>query len=316
MSDVNAYGGGNECDILINGCYTSGIPDGVRAVGVAASPPNQDQIALALSGPLTMGTTYTLTFSTYSEVSFRVQGDVEIGASTSNSAFGTLIFTAPTVAFTWVNHSVTFVAPNNATNITVRNIAGVIHWNHVDNFAFDLTLPIELLNFNAIPVDNNKVKLDWETVTEINNDYFIIERSKLGSHWEEIGRLNGAGSSTSSLNYTSYDNDPYLGTSYYRLKQVDFDGKYEYSPVVAVTITDAPSRISVYPNPTLNSVTLEGSEVELSELKIFDVLGQNITEKIEINQKSNSVITLDLSNMPSGIYTLKTKTSVVKVCKN
>lgn len=138
MSDVTAFGAANEMDILIDGCYTSLIPDGVRAIGIAGL---RDEVALALSAPLTIGVSYTISFYSRSEVSFRPRGDVEIGASTSSTAFGTAIYTAVTVESTWIYHEFTFTATEASTHITARNVTGAIYWNHLDHFV--MLEPIE-----------------------------------------------------------------------------------------------------------------------------------------------------------------------------
>jgi len=188
------------------------------ALGVAADP--SDAFTMQLSTPLVNGSTHTFTFWSYSDITFRVQGNVEIGASTNNSSFGTLIFTAPTVPNTWVFHTVTFVAPGAITNISVRNVAGAIHWNRVDNFVMSAPLPVELMSFDAAP-DGENILLTWETASEINNDYFTIERSEDAINFTELTRVDGAGNSNTNIHYHSTDFGPYLGVSYYRLKQTD-----------------------------------------------------------------------------------------------
>jgi hypothetical protein len=90
--------------------------------------------------------------------------------------------------------------------------------------------------------------LDWITYSEINNDYFTIERSQDGIDFEAIEDINGAGTSDQAIFYESLDPTPYLGTSYYRLRQTDFDGTQSISPVRAVHI-DIQGQFSVYPNP-------------------------------------------------------------------
>ena len=134
MSNVNAYGGGNEMDIIIAGCFNPTIPDGIRAVCLAHVP--EDEIAIELTAPLVPGNTYTFTFDAYNAPDFSPQGDLEIGASTVNNAFGTQIYVAATVPSVWNTYTVTFVAPNAAQWITVRNMPGGAYWNHVDNFQF------------------------------------------------------------------------------------------------------------------------------------------------------------------------------------
>ena len=86
-------------------------------------------------------------------------------------------------------------------------------------------LPIELLSFNAV-LENRIVKLTWKTASETNNDFFTLEKSKDGISWESFKTVDGAGSSSSILNYEDYDQNPYSGVSYYRLKQTDFNGAF------------------------------------------------------------------------------------------
>ena len=101
-------------------------------------------------------------------------------------------------------------------------------------------LPVELLNFDARVVRNQTaVSLEWETATELNNDYFTLERSADGFAWEILGTKDGAGTSVKSIFYDFIDENPLAGISYYRLKQTDFDGAYEYFDIRAVEINTA-----------------------------------------------------------------------------
>ncbi len=98
-------------------------------------------------------------------------------------------------------------------------------------------LPIDLLNFSA-KLLNGEIELGWATAAEINNDYFTIERSNDGNKWEVIGYVQGAGNSNHVIHYDYTDQNPLEGVNYYRLKQTDFDGKYEYFSPVAVHFTN------------------------------------------------------------------------------
>ena len=99
-----------------------------------------------------------------------------------------------------------------------------------------IALPIELISFNAKKHEDN-VQIYWETATEINNDYFIVERSFDGVHFSPISRINGAGNSTHIINYSIEDQDYVNGINYYRLTQVDFNGDETISKIVAVDMT-------------------------------------------------------------------------------
>ncbi len=177
-------------------------------------------------------------------------------------------------------------------------------------------LPIELISFEASPRSSSSVELKWETASEINNDFFTIERSKHGQNWVELEKVKGAGNSTNKLSYHLFDVSPLGGTSYYRLKQTDFDGEYSYSEIEAVFIENSEKeKISIYPNPTKNFVSIVGRISEIEELKIYNTLGKEISSKVQFIQQSDSRITLNLSKLPKGIYLIKTKTTINKLYK-
>ncbi|MFT5821827.1 MAG: gliding motility-associated-like protein [Crocinitomix sp.] len=134
MTDVEAFGGGNETDIIMDGCYVTDLPDGLRSISIAHVP--EDEVSMLIDLPLVTGETYTLSFWALSETTFAGPGDVVIGSSTSATAFGTLIQTVSPTVMSWGNHTFTFVAPNDATHITVRNAPGGAYWNHLDHFEF------------------------------------------------------------------------------------------------------------------------------------------------------------------------------------
>jgi hypothetical protein len=160
-------------------------------------------------------------------------------------------------------------------------------------------LPIHLLNFEA-RVEKDVVELIWMTGSEINNDYFTIEKSKDGSAWEEAERIPGAGNSTSNLYYKITDNSPYHGLSYYRLKQTDFDGKVSYSDAKKVYVADD-NNILVYPNPASDQITVMASDIEDVQSYICNLVGQQI--KLPAKGESGQTI-FDTSSLPSGMYWL------------
>lgn len=128
-------------------------------------------------------------------------------------------------------------------------------------------LPIELIYFNATP--NQKiVDLTWATASELNNDFFTVERSQDGNTWEVVATVNGQGTTTQLTDYSDVDSRPFSGLSYYRLKQTDYDGKFSYSQI--------------------KSVFVNSDSVEL--LKVVNVLGQ------EVDQNSKGLIILIFSN--------------------
>lgn len=106
-------------------------------------------------------------------------------------------------------------------------------------------LPIELIQFDAQLNPKNQVDLLWITATEINNDYFTVERSIDANNFEPVKELDGAGNSTQLIYYQTKDEHPYKGLSYYRLKQTDFDGNYTYSQIISIMIEQELSLIHI-----------------------------------------------------------------------
>ena len=167
------------------------------------------------------------------------------------------------------------------------------------------TIPVELTSFTA-NVSNGNVLLNWSTATETNNLGFEVERRGEGE-FVTVGFVDGNGTSTEIHNYTFTDNNLATGTYYYRLKQVDYDGSFEYSNVVEADV-QAPVDFSLqqnYPNPFNPSTKISfGLAVDSKvTLKIFDVLGQEVTTLISSDLSAGiHQINFDASSINSGVY--------------
>ncbi|HLC83360.1 MAG TPA: T9SS type A sorting domain-containing protein, partial [Bacteroidia bacterium] len=126
-------------------------------------------------------------------------------------------------------------------------------------------MPVELTEFYAVP-ENNSVVLNWVTATEKNSDRFEIEKSVDGVDFQKIGtepsKANN-GNSTSQLNYSFMDNNPSDGMSYYRLKQIDFNGAFEYHSIISVDFEVKNNiRFVVFPNPNMGEFSVDFSGIE------------------------------------------------------
>ncbi|MFN8116464.1 MAG: T9SS type A sorting domain-containing protein [Bacteroidia bacterium] len=164
-------------------------------------------------------------------------------------------------------------------------------------------LPIELVSFGCSNSKNSNT-LNWITATESNNDYFAIERSASGAEFVQIAKVDGAGNSLNTLHYSYKDQNPIKGLSYYRLKQVDFNGKFTYSEICSVN-NDGDGNISFYPNPVRNSLTIDYEFTEKPKSNIItvtDVTGKLVSVSSSF---SNSKVSLDCSDLAEGIYFLK-----------
>lgn len=169
-----------------------------------------------------------------------------------------------------------------------------------------LALPIELLKFTAKAIDNKYVLTSWITATEINNDYFTVEKTKNAYQYEFVGQIKGAGNSSSTLSYQLIDTSPYQGTSYYRLKQTDYDGKYTYSDLVPVNLKGI-DIINISPNPAINEFeyTIGSTENITLQVKVVDILGQIVINKTENIEKGITQKKIDISMLSSGTYILQ-----------
>ncbi|MCH2230343.1 MAG: T9SS type A sorting domain-containing protein [Crocinitomicaceae bacterium] len=175
-------------------------------------------------------------------------------------------------------------------------------------------LPIDLMYFDAKPTTQSTVDITWATLSEQNSDYFTIEKSLDGINWEELMQVDGGGNSNDVLNYLAEDLRPHIGTSYYRLKQVDYNGDYTYSDIKPVTFSSE-FNVIVFPNPTTGEVQIVGSETELNSISIFDATGRNITHLIELNRDSDISIKLNLSELSNGIYNIQTSSQMKRIVK-
>lgn len=169
-------------------------------------------------------------------------------------------------------------------------------------------LPIELLEFEAYRV-NNHVDLEWRTASEVDNDYFIIEKSNNALNWYPIKKINGAGPGTTSSinNYYSKDEQPHLGTNYYRLKQVDLNQNYSYSNIQSVYFDS--EVIVVYPNPAKDKITLFKNGTSSYDSRVYNSLGQQIDLPFII-QDGKKI--LDSSDLPSGLIFIEITTDQSK----
>lgn len=169
---------------------------------------------------------------------------------------------------------------------------------------FGPPLPVELIIFQAFLI-NDKVELKWQTVNEHNNDFFTIEKSKDGNHFEELLRQKSKGNSGG--NYEAIDENPFYGWNYYRLKQTDFDGKVAYSKIIKIKFETKDLSFKVYPNPNLQADEIHLSFSESLENQVFVVnildLNGKIIQSHQISiQENQKEITLSKQNLQAGIY--------------
>ncbi len=164
--------------------------------------------------------------------------------------------------------------------------------------------PVELLSFNA-RIENTFVKLDWQTVTEEDHDYFEVERSKNGRDWESVDLVSGAGNSATVKSYSIFDKKPIIGKSYYRLKIVALDQSVEYSDKKSVTLSAInENEFTIYPNPAddLFNVVLDASAETEMTLTIFNEVGTEVLRMEKALYKGTNQIPFAINYLSPGLY--------------
>lgn len=170
-------------------------------------------------------------------------------------------------------------------------------------------LPVELTSFKGWNQQSVNV-LQWITETELNNDRFEIERSiNPQNGFSSIGEVQGAGTSTYTHSYSFEDKNPMLGTNYYRLRQVDFDGTVSYSKIIAIEVDGAEKGHLFFPNPALGSINYQfnSTKEETLSISILDILGKTLKEVQYSTTIGINTTIVDLEPFAAGTYLIKVK---------
>lgn len=163
------------------------------------------------------------------------------------------------------------------------------------------TLPVHLLSFTATKQSSTNL-IQWATVSESNNERFVIERSADAVHFVEIGTVKGKGNSNILRNYEFVDGLPSEGINYYRLKQIDASGAVEYSKTIALQNETAAGNFSLYPNPNKGSFTIKVAEVEVgAKVEIVDINGRSIYQAGAFSESN----VINVEGLREGIYFVK-----------
>lgn len=267
----------------------------------------------------------------YGYIDFNRDGDfADAGERSNPSNVPNGTTTATPIAVNWTGLSggsvgssfIRFRLASNSTEASNRN--GYAASGEVEDYPFPISassLPVELINFTATANENYTTTLEWSTASEINNEYFEIQRRNSDNTWENLGRVTGHGFSSQLNNYNFVDKSPNIGINYYQLKQVDFDGKSEISPMVSVTFENKKDDVTkkddvkVYPNPTSNDIYIQSAAAVDTENEI-NVLVFNVSgEVIQSHKMQESPFRIDLSLCQSGMYFIKAGNQTYRILK-
>lgn len=181
-------------------------------------------------------------------------------------------------------------------------------WRFTCNCVGCVVLPVELVEFTGEKLSSKTNYLKWTTATELNNDYFEVERrDEFSEDFVTLDRIDGAGNSNALLHYSYTDIDAPTGAAYYRLKQVDTDGKFAYSSTIVIgDVGDLADINSVYPNPAKDRLNIklnsDGGEIKIS---LVSMNGQEIVLEESTSLYGFNEVSYDVSNIPSGMYYLR-----------
>lgn len=266
----------------LSGTY-SNTTEFQTALNIAAGSPNNCSV-ITLSGVAN----FNGSISVPSGVQLIITGTLTMTAPGSFSTDEDLVVSGSGV-FNTNNQPVT-VGPTTYTNLGTINTPTTI-------------LPVVLTSFIAEMIDNSSISIIWQTATELNNSKFIIETSTQGEVFQRIGEIAGAGTTTEPQNYTFTHHTPSAGVNYYRLKQVDVDGTFEYSKVIAINAPGS-NDLFAFPNPTRDKITLQYDQSKgTGNIQLLDALGRRINANIG-GYAGNYDIKLP-EGLPKGTYWLR-----------
>ena len=170
---------------------------------------------------------------------------------------------------------------------------------------FDIALSVNLVRFEVLQSASD-VLLEWQTASETNNSGFDIEHSTNGIDWEIIGFIEGLGNSAQPFSYSFLHKNPLRGLNYYRLRQVDLDGQFEYSPIRSLDFKDSARQWTISPNPVTHFFNIIlSAPFDYAQLKVNDSMGRIVLEQNWVGPKGISQI--DISGWESGLYWIQVR---------
>lgn len=194
-----------------------------------------------------------------------------------------------------------FTAPNEIqSSATAAAVPSWVVDGAVGRLRFSIQmgaiLPVDLVTFKGEAKEKVNV-LEWETASETNSDHFVVQHSLDGENFEALGTENSRGTNNTSTNYSFFHENPSAGVHYYRLKQVDFDSRFEYSEIISLRV-QGEDQLTVYPNPARDQLTIVNGQ---GAAYIFNALGQTVRQfNIGENQKS-----IRIDDLQEGHYFLQ-----------
>jgi hypothetical protein len=184
----------------------------------------------------------------------------------------------------------------------------ILSTGQIDNFTLlgSTPLPIRLLSFTAKDINHNHVLISWATSMEHLVDHFEVQKSAGNTGFQTIAKVNAVGESETPQYYTAEDDSPAPGYNYYRLKELDKDGKFYYTPVVSVNF-DGAEGFEIFPNPADNYTTVQSPGDPIQEVNVFDVTGK-LMQSIH-TPSGLTTLKINTTDFPKAVYFIQVKTN-------
>ena len=229
--------------------------------------------------------------------------------SASNSSFEYEIVGSDAVTYVPVTTLTGLTAPGCDVKVVLvpATISFDVNWsgytnpngggNQCQTGSSSVIVPVELVSFNS-KKDHNNIILEWQTATEINNDFFNIERSSDSKNFKMIGKVMGYGNTTETIDYDYTDRNPIKGTNYYRLKQFDYNGEFEYSEIISIDF-DSRDDHKFINDLTTDFISVQNS-IGVKSAQIFNTQGSKMGNFV--NKNNDNLFTIPTNALASGQY--------------
>jgi len=245
------------------------------------------------------GTTHTTEFD---RIEFTNLGDLTVTNATMHIDWGSYI-PAAGAKFKVIDGSTS--NPGNVvgtfSNVTSSNpdIPFTVDYTGTTEVEIEVSasFPVRYAKFEGKKTERGS-ELMWQTASEVNNEVFEIERSSDSNSWNTIGQVKGEGNSKELVEYIYLDENPMSGTNYYRLKQIDYDGNYDYSSTIAVEADKARGTTVIYPNPVRETLYIDNTDQESQQIELYDSSGRLILSN------SSAAGQISFAQYDSGLYFL------------
>lgn len=256
-------------------------------------------------------------FSVCSNETFSQTGTTNGRPSYTSPSGHTILWNNPgwlsthtTLGEIFYNNSNTALPPCSSFSLWTRitGSCGDDFGNLFSGVSCSAALPVELISFSGLQVEKG-ISLKWATASEVDNEKFELEASQDGREFQKIGEEKGRGTTVVQQNYSFDIENPRNGISYYRLKQIDFDGQFEYSQVISVDYKGENGEVGeFYPNPSKSGIlNLDYSSRSDDEIiiSVFDVTGKLVDNQTQQISKGSNNLSVDFSDLNTGIYIVK-----------